>query len=34
MRSLISKTLATLLVAAGTATAAHAWPDQPITRSR
>ncbi|MBN8754266.1 MULTISPECIES: tripartite tricarboxylate transporter substrate binding protein [Variovorax] len=31
MRSLISKTLATLLVAAGTATAAHAWPDQPIT---
>jgi tripartite-type tricarboxylate transporter receptor subunit TctC len=30
MRSL-TKTLATLLAAAGMATAAHAWPDQPIT---
>lgn len=31
MRSLIKKTLATLLVAAGTATSAFAWPDQPVT---
>lgn len=31
MRSLIKKTFAALLMAAGTATTAFAWPDQPIT---